>query len=90
MNFTRTVVPFDENSTPKRDSQVIAQINPQTMLFCERLGVNDPMAVLLEQLSKDSTPSRMSLPSFLTPDKSENLSQWSSPQSQSDEVTSIE
>ena len=55
-NFTQTVAPYDRNS--RRDSacgmQPQAQINPQTMSFCDRLSIDDPMSLLLNA-SIDST-----------------------------------
>jgi len=60
-NFTRTVVAFESkgrnvSSYRNRNSyteQPPARINLQTTEFCERLGVDDPMALLLSS-STDS------------------------------------
>jgi lariat debranching enzyme len=54
-NFARTVVAFEskgqnDSSNSNRYSyseQPPARINPQTTEFCERLGVDDPMVLLL-------------------------------------------
>jgi lariat debranching enzyme len=54
-NFTRTVAAFESNghndsSNSSRYSYTerpAARTNPQTTEFCERLGVDDPMALLL-------------------------------------------
>ncbi|XP_063237675.1 lariat debranching enzyme isoform X2 [Bacillus rossius redtenbacheri] len=55
LNFTQTVTPYD----PAEDAQTLAtrptaQVNPQTMALCERLGVDDPMSLLLEDNAPDS------------------------------------
>jgi len=60
-NFTRTVVAFESkgrNDSSNRNrysytEQPPARINSQTTEFCERLGVDDPMALLLSS-SADS------------------------------------
>nr|CAD7437410.1 unnamed protein product [Timema bartmani] len=92
LNFTTTVTSFSsegenssQTSTPARErypSQPQAQINPQTMAFCERLSVDDPMALLLD-CNNDSSlnTSQMStctLPSFLTPERAGNITNVSS------------
>jgi hypothetical protein len=64
-NFTQTVVPFEQNSwigssNKNRYSyseQPPAQINSQTTAFCDRLNIDDPMALLLnssKEMSFDS------------------------------------
>jgi lariat debranching enzyme len=61
-NFTQTVVAFEpksQNDSSNRNrysytEQPPARINSQTTAFCERLNVDDPMALLLSS-SKDST-----------------------------------
>lgn len=61
-NFIQTVVAFDsssqnDSSNNSRNSyrkQPPAQINSQTTVFCDRLGIDDPMALLLN-LSKESS-----------------------------------
>ncbi|XP_069688037.1 lariat debranching enzyme [Periplaneta americana] len=61
-NFTQTTLAFEPNNCDSSDSnghhsfsgQAKAKINPQTMLFCDKLSVDDPMALLLTQ-SKDSS-----------------------------------
>ncbi|XP_067004697.2 lariat debranching enzyme [Anabrus simplex] len=76
-NFTQTVTPYNpEESSANSPSfhQPSAQINPQTMVFCDRLGVDDPMTLLLEGSSgsmglNSSQLSGCSPPSFLTPEK---------------------
>jgi lariat debranching enzyme len=60
-NFTQTVAAFDPSSQNdcSNDSrysctkQPSAQINSQTTRFCDRLGIDDPMALLLNS-SKES------------------------------------
>ncbi|KAJ9575911.1 hypothetical protein L9F63_007223 [Diploptera punctata] len=46
-NFTQTVVPFEEHDKCTGGMQPQAQINPQTMVFCDRLSIDDPMSLLL-------------------------------------------
>jgi hypothetical protein len=61
-NFTRTVVAFElksQNDSSDRNrysyaEQPPARINLQTTAFCERLSVDDPMALLLNS-SADSS-----------------------------------
>lgn len=61
-NFTQTVVAFDSSnqndfSNNSRNScrkQPPAQINSQTTAFCDKLGIDDPMALLLNS-SKESS-----------------------------------
>lgn len=61
-NFTQTVVAFDsssqnDSSNSSRYScrkQSAAQINTQTTLFCDRLGIDDPMALLLNSSKASS------------------------------------
>jgi len=61
-NFTRTVPAFepkDRNDSSDRNrysyaAQPPARINSQTTEFCERLGVDDPVALLLSS-SADSS-----------------------------------
>jgi hypothetical protein len=61
-NFTQTVVAFDSsiqndssnNSRYSCRKQPPAQINSQTTVFCDRLGIDDPMALLLNS-SKESS-----------------------------------
>ena len=50
LNFTQTAKPFQP--LPYRDynrgtSQPKAQLNPQTSAFCEKLGVSDPLELLI-------------------------------------------
>lgn len=54
----------------------VAQLNPQTVLLCERLGVDDPLTMLQDGVaSQDLTP--MSLPSCVTPERPGDHSQVS-------------
>lgn len=61
-NFTQTVLAFDsssqnDSSNDSRNSyrkQPPAQINSQTSAFCDKLGIDDPMALLLNS-SKESS-----------------------------------
>lgn len=77
-NFTQTVAPFERNdhSGSAGGRQPQAQINPQTMAFCDRLCIDDPMGLLLNSQSDSSSESSQnqvsscsSLPSFLSPER---------------------
>lgn len=73
-NFSTTATPYDGNSSlqHRANGQVLAQVNPQTMVFCDKLGIDDPMGLLLMFAScspNSSHISTCSLPSFLTPEK---------------------
>lgn len=89
-NFCRTVIPFDGNtSSPSNSSQQpAARLNPQTTEFCEKVGIDDPLAVLLMTSDgilsgmdlfspNNSQQSVSSLPSFLTPEKPGDLTRVS-------------
>lgn len=55
-NFTQTVVAFDSSNNSRNScrKQPPAQINSQTTAFCDKLGIDDPMALLLNS-SKESS-----------------------------------
>ncbi|XP_049807750.1 lariat debranching enzyme isoform X2 [Schistocerca nitens] len=89
-NFCRTVIPFDGNtlSTSNNSQQPFARVNPQTTEFCEKVGIDDPLAILLMASDgvlcgtdlyspNNSQHSVSSLPSFLTPEKPGDLTQVS-------------
>uniref|UniRef100_A0A1B6CUA3 Lariat debranching enzyme C-terminal domain-containing protein n=2 Tax=Clastoptera arizonana TaxID=38151 RepID=A0A1B6CUA3_9HEMI len=81
-NFIRTAPVYDAKVTG--NGQPSAYINYQTKTFCEKLGIDDPVQLLLEQ--HNSSSSAISLSSFLSPDKSVDLSSQCS--SQTDIITS--
>lgn len=57
LNFSRTVQAYNP-SNPKSQGhtqQPAAQVNPQTREFCERLGIDDPIAILLEAEGSSSS-----------------------------------
>ncbi|XP_075224834.1 uncharacterized protein LOC142326316 isoform X2 [Lycorma delicatula] len=77
LNFVHTVIPYseDDNDSPKKMNFINgAQINPQTVEFCEKLFIEDPLVLLKKSqpnLNISLNCSNISLPSFLTPDKKE-------------------
>ncbi|PNF18198.1 hypothetical protein B7P43_G18048 [Cryptotermes secundus] len=90
-NFTQTVVAFDsssqnDSSNNSRNScrkQPPAQINSQTTAFCDRLGIDDPMALLLNSSKESSFDSDenqkfcTTLPGYLTPERPGEVTQVS-------------
>uniref|UniRef100_A0A1B0C9U2 Lariat debranching enzyme C-terminal domain-containing protein n=1 Tax=Lutzomyia longipalpis TaxID=7200 RepID=A0A1B0C9U2_LUTLO len=46
-NFVPTVAAFNPDTDQKTHSQPAAQINPQTTLFCDTLGIDDPLRLLM-------------------------------------------
>lgn len=54
-NFIKTAI--GHSGTPRKNSvqQPQAQTNPQTKLLCERLGVDDPLDILLKALGIDDS-----------------------------------
>ncbi|XP_046659330.1 lariat debranching enzyme isoform X1 [Homalodisca vitripennis] len=73
LNFTRTVEPYSPDNLASQYAPVSLQLNPQTMLFCELLGVDDPLDLLLQSTSQDSTPNSWAH----TPDTPGSLSRTS-------------
>lgn len=80
LNFVQTASPH-VNTQNSIFTQAMAQTNPQTTSFCEKLGIDDPLASLIKNDNSFnhniSEASTCSLPSFLTPDKSDNLTHTS-------------
>lgn len=76
-NFIRTVVPYSEDDDDCLDKMIFkngVQINPQTVEFCEKLYIDDPLILLKKSqpnLNISLNCSNISLPSSLTPDKNE-------------------
>ncbi|PSN52715.1 Lariat debranching enzyme [Blattella germanica] len=74
-NFTQTVAPYQPDCDSSSNRQPHAQINPQTMSFCDRLNVDDPMGLLLNSSSDSSESSQnemstsCNLPSYMTPER---------------------
>lgn len=51
-NFIRTVQAYDSSSSSGHEhghGQPTAQLNPQTTFFCDLLGIDDPIALLLKE-----------------------------------------
>ncbi|XP_059609189.1 lariat debranching enzyme [Phlebotomus argentipes] len=46
-NFVPTVVPFDPSNSQRTFNQPQAEINPQTTLFCDTMGIDDPLRLLM-------------------------------------------
>ncbi|GAB0100236.1 Lariat debranching enzyme [Sergentomyia squamirostris] len=46
-NFVPTVPPYNPNIDDQSFSQPSAQLNPQTTLFCDTLGIDDPLRLLM-------------------------------------------
>uniref|UniRef100_A0A1B6LZV8 Lariat debranching enzyme C-terminal domain-containing protein n=1 Tax=Graphocephala atropunctata TaxID=36148 RepID=A0A1B6LZV8_9HEMI len=57
LNFSRTVEPYCPDSSQSHYTPASVQLSPQTMAFCERLGVDDPLDLLLQGSSQNTTPS---------------------------------
>lgn len=62
LNFSPTVQAYSESSQSGRTvPQPSAQLNPQTMAFCDQLGIDDPISLLLQAegslVSSSSAPS---------------------------------
>lgn len=47
LNFTQTVEPFNVANQQLYGNQPKAQLNPQTTTFCDTLGIDDPVGVLM-------------------------------------------
>ncbi|XP_034251071.1 lariat debranching enzyme [Thrips palmi] len=47
LNFSQTVQAYS-SSDRSGNKQPAARVNPQTMAFCDRLGIDDPIALLLQ------------------------------------------
>jgi len=82
LNFAKTTFAHEETSS--YEHQVCAMLNPQTVEFCERLGIDDPIALIIEKgdvpfknFSNMSTPEKNCDISSASLDESE-LSTYSS------------
>lgn len=82
LNFVQTAKPHMQTdssyNSPQITSQPEAQINPQTSAFCDKLGVDDPIALLLRDTSSSNNMLSQELPhSFHSVDQSGDVSQVS-------------
>lgn len=82
LNFVQTAKPHMQTdssyNSPQITSQPEAQINPQTSAFCDKLGVDDPIALLLRDTSSSNNTLSQELPhSFHSVDQSGDVSQVS-------------
>ncbi|KAK7864493.1 hypothetical protein R5R35_003111 [Gryllus longicercus] len=75
-NFIPTVKAHLNNTenNSKNSGQASVLLNPQTITFCTQLGIDDPLALLLnnpnESFLSSSSVSSRTLPSSLTPERS--------------------
>lgn len=65
-NFTATVSPYNGSANIRGGIQPAASTDPQTTEFCCRLGIRDPMALLLSSTTA-STPHSLNSTSFNSP-----------------------
>lgn len=82
LNFVQTAKPHMQTdssyNSPQITSQPEAQINPQTRAFCDKLGVDDPIALLLRDTSSSNNTLGQEPPySFHSVDQSGDVSQVS-------------
>lgn len=78
LDFSRTVEPYNPNNRKEFPSQQKAQSNPQTTIFCDTLGIDDPLSLAMHinghELNRstyiDSSVNNDSLMSSTTPSDS--------------------
>lgn len=70
-NFVKNVEPYDPNSSPRKTEAPSLRTNPQTTELCNKLGIDDPVALLqvlngIKEVKRDSSFSNTDLDSSLT------------------------
>ncbi|KAL0270891.1 UNVERIFIED_CONTAM: hypothetical protein PYX00_008164 [Menopon gallinae] len=63
-NFTVTVPPYNPKSSNQGSRRLQPNINPQTVQFCEKLGIDDPISLLLNEDGLNTSNSSFSMNSF--------------------------
>lgn len=81
LNFVQTAKPHMQTDSsynnPQIPSQSEVQLNPQTRAFCDKLGIDDPVALLLRDASCNNTLTQEQPNSYHSIEQSGDISQLS-------------
>lgn len=63
-NFVQTAPAYDPTAANQVESPIQVKQNPQTVEFCERLGIDDPMTLLVNEDGFNNSDSSFNLSTF--------------------------